>query len=102
MDISRIPSIFKNVKREPKRFNYSPRHFDPHAEELEKRKAKIREELGVDRREDSRESKIDFRSSLGRSRRRSGAASSNMRLLLILAILLFLAFSVIKWLESYQ
>ena len=102
MNISRIPSIFKNVKREPKRFNYSPRHFDPQAEELEKRKAKIREEMGMETGEGSRDIKIDFRSSMGRGRRRGSAPSSSLRMLLILAILLFLAFSVIKWLERYQ
>lgn len=101
MDISRIPSIFKNVKREPKRFNYAPRHFDPQAEELEKRKAKIRDEMGMEESGKPGNS-IHFQESWRRSRRRSGAASSNIRLLLILAILLFLVFSVVKWLERYQ
>ncbi len=83
MDTSRIPSIFKNVKREPKRFRYSPRHFDPQQEEQEKRKARIREEMGMGNEPGRSEVSIDFKGSWSKNRRRRKAVNSNMRLLLI-------------------
>lgn len=92
--------LFKN-----KSFNYTPRYYDERKEELEKRIAQIKKEMGVT--EDSEKAKeiekaysVDIKGKMRsrfRPRRRAESRKSTIRLLLILAALMFLAWYLIYY-----
>ena len=77
-----------------KRFNYSPRYWDPEKEEREERIRRIKAEMGYEVPSDPNRSTIkrgSFRQARQQAKIRS-TRSSNIRLVIILAVLLMLAY----------
>ena len=77
-----------------KQFNYSPRYWDPEKEEREERIRHIKKEMGVELPSDPNRSTIKRGSFRQASRKTKVKAtrSSNIRLVIILAVLLMLAY----------
>jgi hypothetical protein len=105
MRAPKIPSMFRNVRTEPRRFELRSRHYDPKQKELEERRKKIEEEMGVhaEGEDQAPPKRIDLKGK--RARRNSytkSSRSSFYRLLIILAILIFLAYRGLKWLELLE
>jgi hypothetical protein len=79
-----------------KEFNYSPRYWDPEKEAREERIRQIKQEMGVEVPIGSNRTTIrrgSFRTARQKSKVKA-SRSSNIRLLVILAILLFLAYLI--------
>ena len=77
-----------------KQFNYSPRYWDPEKEEREGRIRQIKQEMGVEVPSDPNRSTIK-RGSFRQVRQKAKVKanrSSNIRLVVILAVLLMLAY----------
>ena len=77
-----------------KQFNYSPRYWDPEKEAREERIRLIKQEMGVDVPSDPNRTTIK-RGSFRRARQKAkvkASRSSNIRLVIILAVLLMLAY----------
>jgi len=98
MEAPRIPKIFfRNLRSEPRKFNFKPRYYDQKKEEWEKRKKDIEKEVSREKSGDSE--RVSWSQSRGREYYRSGVFSANLRLILILGILCFVVWAVIKKLE---
>jgi hypothetical protein len=77
-----------------KQFNYSPRYWDPEKEAREERIRQIRQEMGIDVPSDPNRSTIkrgSFRQASQKAKVKA-SRSSNIRLVIILAVLLVLAY----------
>jgi len=77
-----------------KQFNYSPRYWDPEKEEREDRIRQIKAEMGIELHSDPNRSTIK-RGSFRQVRQKAkvkATRSSNLRLVVILAVLLMLAY----------
>jgi hypothetical protein len=77
-----------------KQFNYSPRHWDPEKEERQERIRRIKQEMGIDMPSDPNRTTIrrgSFRKAAQKTKVKA-TRSSNIRLLIILAVLLLLAY----------
>ena len=85
-----MPGFFK--LRKPKQFQYKPLFYDPVKERREERNREIARELGINQDEvySSRLAPGSFRSHLRTAGKQK--TYTNMRLLVIVAILLFLAY----------
>ncbi|MGI6479458.1 MAG: hypothetical protein ACOX0M_08475 [Salinivirgaceae bacterium] len=75
----------------PKQFKYNPRYYDPEKEEFEKRKAELRKQKGYDTGSSIRGAFTNR--SLAR---RKAQRSSNIRLLIILAVLLIIGWWLLQ------
>jgi hypothetical protein len=87
-----IPRFFKLPN--PKRFSYSPLYWDPEKEEREDRVRRIRQEMGIDLPSGPGQTTIrrgSFRQASKKTRVKANR-SSNIRLLVILAVLFLLAY----------
>jgi hypothetical protein len=87
-----IPRFIKLPKH--KTFNYSPRYWDPEKEEREERIRRIKQEMGIDVPSDPNRTTIkrgSFRQASQKAKVRA-TRGSNIRLLIILAVLFFLAY----------
>ncbi|MCK5134594.1 MAG: hypothetical protein KAR19_02305 [Bacteroidales bacterium] len=81
---------------EYKRFSYSPRYWDPEKEKREERARKIKQEMGIDMPSAPSRTTIT-RGSFRQARRKTkvkAGRSSNIRLLIILAVLFLLAYLI--------
>ena len=79
-----------------KRFEYSPRYWDPEKEEREERIRQIKQEMGIDIPSDPNRTTIkrgSFRQ-VHRNTKIRASRSTNIRLVIILAVLLFLAYLI--------
>jgi len=77
-----------------KQFNYSPRYWDPEKEEREDRIRQIKAEMGIEISSDPNRSTIK-RGSFRQARQKAkvkATRTSNLRLVVILAVLLMLAY----------
>ena len=77
-----------------KQFNYSPRYWDPEKEEREERIRRIKQEMGINMPSDPNRTTIrrgSFRQAAQKTKVKA-TRSSNIRLLIILAVLLLLAY----------
>ena len=80
-----------------KRFNYTPRYWDPEKEERESRIRMIKHEMGIDMPSDPLRTTIkrgSFRQVRQKTKVKAGI-SSNIRLLIILAVLFLLAYFIL-------
>lgn len=102
MEAPRLPSIFRNVKREPRKFRYKPKHYDPREEAIEERKRKLDVEIARENGEEASGRKPSFRKSWQKQSYSSGASMANMRLVLILIVLIGLSLAVFRWLEKFS
>lgn len=97
--------FFKNIRNEPRRFEYKPRHFDQENEEWEARKRKIEREVAAERGEkvDYEPGQSSFRDTWSRqSRQNSRSKSALLRLLVILVALIIASYYALQWLEKYE
>jgi hypothetical protein len=79
-----------------KQFNYSPRYWDPEKEAREERIRQIKQEMGIDLPSDPNRTTIK-RGSFRQARQTikvKATRNSNIRLIVILAILFFLAYLI--------
>ncbi len=79
-----------------KRFEYSPRYWDPEKEERQDRIRQIKAEMGIDIPSDPNRSTIK-RGSFRQARQKTkikATRNSNIRLVVILAVLFFLAYII--------
>ena len=79
-----------------KQFNYTPRYWDPEKEAREERIRQIKQEMGMEVPTDPNRTTIrrgSFRTT-GQKHKVKANRSSNIRLLIILAVLLFLAYLI--------
>ena len=79
-----------------KRFEYSPRYWDPEKEERDERIRQIKQEMGIDIPSDPNRTTIkrgSFRQ-VHRNTKIRASRSTNIRLVIILAVLLFLAYLI--------
>jgi hypothetical protein len=77
-----------------KQFNYTPRYWDPEKEARDERIRQIKQEMGIDVPSDPNRTTIK-RGSFRQARQKSkvkATRSSNIRLVIILAVLLMLAY----------
>jgi hypothetical protein len=77
-----------------KRFEYSPRYWDPEKEEREHRIRQIKAEMGIDVGSDPNKTTIkrgSFRQAHQKARVKA-SRNTNIRLVIILAVLFFLAY----------
>jgi hypothetical protein len=98
MEAPKLPRIFfRNMRHEPKRFSYAPRHFDPKKEKWEERKEKLAKEAAYEAKlsEEQKEHRAQWRRGLYRE----GVLRSNVRLIAVLAGLLFAVWAIVKRLE---
>lgn len=105
MEVPKSWSVFKNIKREPKRFTYQPKHYDAKEEEFEKRMKRIEDRVRMKKGEQvsaPEQASFDFKKSHRRSKSnyRSGLAAANKRLIIILVILVAMFAVAVKWLEN--
>lgn len=101
MDWNRL-SLFKLPNRH-KRFEYVPRYYNPEKEELERKIARAKAEAALNgSRDNGRE--IEFRSKFegkwGGSEVKSAAIRSNIRLLVIFAILIIVFYYIFIGLDG--
>ncbi len=87
-----IPRFFKLPGH--KQFSYTPRYWDPEKEEREERIRQIKQEMGIEVPNDPNRTTIRRGSFRAASQKAKVKASrtSNIRLLVILAVLLILAY----------
>lgn len=95
--------MFRNVRTEPRKFQFRSRHLPQLGGDWMKRKQRV--EGAVEDESESQDRKIRFRSeSVNRkSRRKSQVLSARwamMRAALIAAVLVWLAFQGLKWVEE--
>ena len=79
-----------------KKFNYTPRYWDPEKEEREERIRQIKQEMGIEMSGDPNRTTIrrgSFRQAHKQAKVRASRAS-NIRLLVILAVLFILAYLI--------
>lgn len=86
-----IPSFFRTYK--PKQFNYIPRYYDEHKEDLEERIRSIDRELGVKEGKAYRPTiRKGQMSNYFRRKKRKAQKQSNIRLIIILLVLFFISY----------
>ncbi len=99
----RVPRLFfKNVRTEPRRFEFRSPHYDPKKRELEERQERLDQEIARERGEVTDEA-TPPRVSFDRSRRVRAKQSSRTRVIrfvLILAALCYLLYQGILWVET--
>ncbi|MEO0403631.1 MAG: hypothetical protein AAF193_02045 [Bacteroidota bacterium] len=101
MEAPRLPSIFRNVRKEPKRFRLKSRHHNPKESELEKRKLAIQRELNMADAENAAPPKVNItQRRKERGTYRDSSRQSFIRLMVILAAIVFFAYLMWQWLTD--
>jgi len=89
-----VPRFFKLPK--PRKFSYSPRYWDPEKEDMEDRIRRIKQEMGIE--SGNKPAKITITRGSFRQFKRGtkikANRSSNIRLIIILAVLFLLAYLI--------
>lgn len=91
MEAPKLPSIFKSHRA--KQFEFKPRYYDARKERIEELKKKYADK-------EIRRSTISFREKVEgkwRHERSRSVSKSNLRLLLIIAILTFITYKIIMY-----
>lgn len=104
MEAPKLPSFFRNIRRNPRRFQFKTRHFDAKKAEWIERKEDIEREVGkseADEVQAPREIRFS-RSSRRAGSYRSASRAAAYRLVIILVILIFLAYRGLVWLEIWE
>lgn len=102
MRAPKLPSLFRAGRQEPKRFSYRPRLYDERRERLEKRKKQIEKELKLEQRikENPEVQKLEYeRDNYLRFERKRQSRQSNIRLIIILAALIFCTLILLRRIE---
>lgn len=100
MQAPKLPSMFRNVQKEPRRFKLKTRHYNPRDYELEQRKKSIEAEMGVHGAADEppvkRISIVERRKERGTYR--SANRASTLRMLALLGALGLVCWRLYNWL----
>lgn len=101
MRAPKVPSFFRNVKTDHRRFTFRSPHYSPKDETLEQRKRRIEAEVARERGEEVNAGpvQISFDRSRRQGRRRSSLMST-LRTLIILIVLVYLLYKGIQWAEG--
>lgn len=108
MQAPRLRSMFRNVRTEPRRFEFKSRHLPELDEKWQERKARVEQHISAEEEGCSVPRTIRFRSNGGtngnkRSEQRlqqiAGARWSMLRAAFIAAVLIWLAWKGIQWVE---
>jgi (p)ppGpp synthase/HD superfamily hydrolase len=83
-------SFFKTPK--PKQFNYIPRYYDQRKEEMEERKKRIAQELGLDNNSNNYITNIKGKMRHIYQLKKNESRKSNFRILIILIFLMLLLY----------
>jgi|GEM_PF-2469875 hypothetical protein len=104
MEAPKLPKVvFRNARNKPRQYSLGKRFYDPEKEERENRRKEIEKEVAVERGEkvDYVPGKVSFRNQRAKGDHyRKGAMASNLRLIVILAVLVILAFMAYQYLEQ--
>lgn len=102
MRAPKLPSFIKNVKKDPRQFKLRSRHYDPKKEEMEKRKRAIESELGLSEEGYHTPPSIKITGKKYKKQNVRGAnRKSNLRLIVILAVLCGLAYWGYQYLGKF-
>jgi hypothetical protein len=93
-------TFFKTPR--PKEFNYIPRYYDERKEEMEERKKRIEQELGLNKGKDYKHGITRGAMTRRMTERRKSNRSSVIRLLVIIAILLILTYYLLSGTFSFN
>lgn len=94
--------MFKQARNQPRRFSFKPRIYDEQRERIEQRKKEIEAELKLQERLEKDPQALERDSEHSdylRFQRRRQTRQSNMRLIIILAILLLGTYMMLQRLE---
>lgn len=104
MKAPKIPTLFKLGRKDPKRFEYSPRFYNERKERLEKRAKEIEAEIKIEQRlqnDESFQKRAHEQENWIRFERTKKARQSNIRLLVILFGLLFISYLILQRLDIF-
>ncbi|MBV42733.1 MAG: hypothetical protein CL834_06840 [Crocinitomicaceae bacterium] len=108
MQAPRLRSMFRNVRTEPRRFEFKSRHLPELDEKWQERKARVEQHISAEEEGGSVPRTIRFRSNGGTNGNKSseqrlqqiaGARWSMLRAAFIAAVLIWLAWKGIQWVE---
>jgi hypothetical protein len=104
MKAPKIPTLFKLGRKDPKRFEYSPRFYNERKERLEKRAKEIEAEIKFEerlKRDETLQHKSHEQENWIRFERTKRNRQSNIRLLVILFGLLFISYLILQRLDIF-
>lgn len=92
--------FFRNLRSEPRRFNFRSPYYRPEEEKLEERKKRLDAEIARERGEDVNlpPERISFRSR--RKRRKQSNLWATLRTVAILIVLIYLLYKGLQWAET--
>lgn len=102
MKAPRLPSMFKQVRSQPRQFNFKPRVYNEDRERIKKRQKEIEAELALEekaRKNPQTQERNREHDNYLRFQRRKQSRQSNVRLIIILAVLLLGTYMMLQRLE---
>jgi hypothetical protein len=101
MKAPKLPSLFRNVKNDHRKFTFRSPYVDKRKQAIEERLNEIEREVAAERGEqtDFPPKKISF-GGRRRTRRRKSNLMATLRVILILVILVYLMYKGIQWAEQ--
>lgn len=104
MEAPKLPKVvFRNTRNKPRQYSFRKRFYDPEKEAKEQRKKEIEREVAMEKGEklDYVPGRVSFRRARSKNESyRKGAMASNLRLIVILAVLIVLALMAYQYLEK--
>lgn len=101
MKAPRIPSVFKNIKKDHRKFQFRSPHYKSKDKDLEQRRRRLESEVARERGEEVVDvpRRVTFDRRRRTSRRRHGYMAM-LRTLIILIVLVYLLYKGIQWAET--
>jgi hypothetical protein len=101
MQAPRLPSFFRNVKTQHRKFSFRSPYYRPEDRELAERKRRLEEEVAREKGElvEAAPRQVSFSRRRGEVRRTRGNWAV-IRTVIILIILIYLSFKGIQWAET--
>jgi hypothetical protein len=101
MEAPRLPSFFRNVKTQHRKFKFRSPYFRPEDREMAERKRRLEEEVAREKGEFTEPAprQVNFSRRRGEIRRTRGNWAT-IRTVIILIILIYLSFKGIQWAET--
>lgn len=100
MEAPKIPSFFKNVKTQPKKFKFRSPYYEPVNENLREVKERVEDEVQSKSSGDLRKKKITFKKQTRKQMRTSHYKWAMIRTFIIGIILVYLLYRGILWAET--
>lgn len=101
MKAPRLPSLFRNVKYDHRKFSFRSPHVDKRQATIDQRLKEIEREVARERGEETDDvpRKISFGRRRRENRRKAGFRAS-LRFVIILIVLMYLLYKGIQWAET--